>query len=199
MFPHSNFSFHLLSTHFIQFYPPQPSKANSLTSSNTPASLKPSHWRYLFPATNHSYLNSDKRNQNLIHLLFFSFRLTTSVTYIESWKKKKAKLCSNIWPNVIGKINTNMIILKKSFRKSITPPFLKRPIPIPYFHRLSIIYQIPLWDRQIKFTPSSLRKKGGSELRGLKKNIRKKWVNFFLENRWSTMLFLIETGEEEVA
>ena len=92
-----------------------------------------------------------------------------------------------------------MIILKKSVRKSVTPPFLKRPIPIPYFHRLSIIYQIPLRDRQIKFTPSSLRKQGGSELSGLKKNIRKKWVNFILENCWSTMLFLIETGEEEVA
>ena len=45
-----------------------------------PTYQPPLQWRYLFPATNHKYLNSDDINQNLIHLLFFSFCYTIGLT-----------------------------------------------------------------------------------------------------------------------
>ena len=107
----------LPSPHFKTFYiniPPGPRQAPP-TSSNTPISPKPSHWRYPSRATNHNNFSSDKTNLSLIHLLFFPFCYT------------------------IRLINGSYLIIKitnleKLVRKSILPHTLfKRPILIPYF------------------------------------------------------------------
>ena len=60
------FNIPTLLRHFMQFPPFQPPTVNHSSSSNTPIFLTPSHWRYLFPATNHSHLNSDQINQTNI-------------------------------------------------------------------------------------------------------------------------------------
>ena len=64
---------HFILTPFKIFYtisPSQPSTTNPPISSNTPTTPKPSHWKYLFPATHHNHLNFDDTNQNLIHVIF---------------------------------------------------------------------------------------------------------------------------------
>ena len=43
-----------------------PAKVNLPTTSNTLSSPTPSHWRYLFPGTNHNQLNSDETNHTNI-------------------------------------------------------------------------------------------------------------------------------------
>ena len=133
-----------ISLPFKTFYTvPSPHlPATNLPSSYyTPTSPKPSQWRYLFPATNHSHLNSDQTYKNLIHSFSFCYMIRVVLTFVtywfsdkELWRKKKIYFRSNIWHNLNGKINLKMITLKKLVRKSINLPFLFKKTHPPLNH-----------------------------------------------------------------
>ena len=80
------FSFHPILIHFIQspLHLQQSIHEHFRTYQLFP---KPSYWRYLLPAANHSHLVSDETNQNLVHffsVLFFVTRLDWLPTFVTS-------------------------------------------------------------------------------------------------------------------
>lgn len=67
-----------------------------------------------------------------------------------------------------------------SQKKCQPPTLLKRPTPIPYFHPLLLIYRIPPWREEKKFTPPLKRGDGPNYVDWLTIPKTLSFVGFFL-------------------